>query len=107
MRRLDILTAGLILLLVAALLYTGLQWIGLETQAAQLWSSGLLMLAVVGWVAGYLGRVVTGKMTLQEQTKTYQAKALEEKLATMTPEELAELESELSDTLFSETLEVE
>ncbi len=95
MRRLDILGLGLLLLLVGGGVYGSLQVIGLDAQVAQTWASGLLLAGVVAWIGVYLSRVLTQRMTLQKQQTTYEMEILKQRLADMSPEELAAFQAEL------------
>ena len=104
MSRLNILTAGILLLVGGGGLYGGLRLAGLETQMAQSGISVLLMLATVGWAVFYVGRVVTGKMTFHSQRDTYRKEMIKQKLAAMTPEQLAALEMELAQEGLAEDL---
>ena len=45
--------------------------IGFEGPSAGIASATLLVLVVLGWTASYLLRVLTGKMTFNEQRKRY------------------------------------
>ncbi len=96
MSRLNILTAGILLLVGGGGLYGGLRLVGLEAQGAQSAISVLLMLATAGWAVFYAGRAMTGKMAFHSQRDTYRKEMIKQKLAAMTPEELAELEMELA-----------
>jgi hypothetical protein len=65
MRRRDILSIGLALLLGGGVLYGLLLWAGLDTGTAQQVSSAAFMLGCLGWTVSYLRRVLSGEMTLR------------------------------------------
>lgn len=95
MTRLTILKSSLALLLVAGVGYSGLSGVGLSQDKIQIGLSSLLMLGFAFWVIGYVKRVLSGQMALHEQQQRFEKAALQEKLQTMTPEELADLTREL------------
>lgn len=95
MRRIDVLAVGFGIFMVGGLLYAGLQVLGLDAQQAGIWSQLGLMLGLLGWLASYFLRVLTGGMTYNQQRDDYEAARLEQRLQQMTPEELAALSSDL------------
>jgi len=50
---------------------------------------------LVGWLATYLLRVVTGSMTLNQQLDDYEDAVLQQRLEELTPEQLAALQEDL------------
>ncbi|MFS8783433.1 DUF3007 family protein [Synechococcus sp. R6-6] len=95
MRRLDVLGIGLALLLGGGILYGLLLWAGLDTGAAQQISSVVLLLACLGWTFGYLKRVLRGEMTLKAQWASFETQQIQERLRSLSPEELQALQAEL------------
>jgi membrane protein implicated in regulation of membrane protease activity len=95
MRRIDALGIGLGVLITGGLVYTLLLGLGLDTQQAGIWSQGALVLGFVGWLATYFRRVVTQKMTYNQQLDAYEDAVLQKRLDAMSPEELAALQADL------------
>lgn len=96
MRRIDVLGIGLGAFLAGGVLYGGLRLLGLEAIQAGLWSQGIFVLVVIGWLATYLRRVFTGRMTYHQQLNAYQEAVLKQQLAKLSPAELAALEAEIA-----------
>ncbi|KAK4535552.1 hypothetical protein CDCA_CDCA05G1577 [Cyanidium caldarium] len=63
----------------------------LDDISAGLWTTGLLMVAVFGWVATYLFRVGTKSMTYAQQLRAYEDVVLQKRLSELNEEELAAL----------------
>jgi len=59
------------------------------------WSQAILATGLVGWVLTYLVRALTQTMTYNQQVKDYQEAVLQKRLEELTPEELAQLQSEI------------
>ena len=95
MRRIDIIGIGLGMFLAGGLVYLSLEFAGLDSQSAGIWSQFVLVGGVVGWLLTYLFRALTQKMTLNEQIKEYKDAVLQKQLEEMTPEELAKLQAEV------------
>ncbi len=95
MTRLVILKWSLGLLLAVGVSYWCLAWVGLSEDSLQIGLSSLLMLGFVSWVIGYVRRVLSGQMALHEQQHRFEKAALQERLQSLTPEELADLTREL------------
>jgi hypothetical protein len=95
MRRRDILSIGLALLLGGGVLYGLLLWAGLDTGTAQQVSSAAFMLGCLGWTVSYLRRVLSGEMTLKAQWASFERQQIEEKLRSFSPEEWQALQAEL------------
>jgi hypothetical protein len=89
------LAIGLALLLGGGILYGLLLWAGLDTGAAQQISSVVLLLACLGWTFGYLKRVLRGEMTLKAQWASFETQQIQERLRSLSPEELQALQAEL------------
>ena len=93
---------GVVVFGLGGLGYWGFGASGLEGSAAGITASSVLMLLVIGWIASYLLRVVTGKMTYMEQRRRYRAaydavtdEALQAKFDALPPEEQARLLAEV------------
>jgi hypothetical protein len=95
MRRRDILSIGLALLLGGGVLYGLLLWAGLDTGTAQQVSSAVFMLGCLGWTVSYLRRVLSGEMTLRAQWASFERQQIEEKLRSFSLEEWQALQAEL------------
>ena len=95
MRRIDALGISLAIFIAGGLIYLLLQVVGLDSQTAGIWSQAVLVGGLVGWLLTYLLRVVTRRMTYNQQLADYQAAVLQKRLEELSPEELAELQSEL------------
>ncbi|MEL6381228.1 MAG: DUF3007 family protein [Cyanobacteria bacterium J06626_18] len=95
MRRIDVLGIGLGVFLVGGGLYVGFRIAGFDGLSAGIWSQVLFVGGVLGWVATYLTRVVTQKMTYNQQLQDYEDAVLQKRLEEMTPEELAKLQAEV------------
>ncbi|NJM67172.1 MAG: DUF3007 family protein [Acaryochloris sp. RU_4_1] len=95
MRRIDAIAIGLGVFLGGGLIYVGLRVLGIEPQSAGLWSQVIFAAGLVGWVASYFLRVVTGNMTYNQQREEYENALLEKRLQEMTPEELETLQAQV------------
>lgn len=95
MRRIDIIGLGLGLFIAGGGIYLILQWIGLDSMNAGIWSQVLLIGGLIAWVLTYLFRVVTKNMTYNQQVQDYKDAVLQKRLEEMTPEELAKLQAEI------------
>nr|AUG32023.1 hypothetical protein PLO_006 [Paulinella longichromatophora] len=85
---------GLIIFILGALGYIGFRSIGLEHFWAGIAAQGVLVLIIVVWIASYLLRVMTGRMTFMEQRRRYRAsyagvtgEILQKRFETMSPSE--------------------
>jgi Protein of unknown function (DUF3007) len=95
MRKLDIILVGLGLVGLGGAAYFGLQQVGLGGLQAGVWSQAILFVGLLGWLLTYLLRVGGGKMTYHQQLKDYQDAVLQKRLEELTPEELAQLQTEV------------
>lgn len=95
MRRIDVLGIGFGLFVAGGVLYLLLQFVGLDTIDAGIWTQLVLVVGLVGWTATYLFRVVTRNMTYHQQLKDYEDAVLQRRLDEMSPEEWAQLQAEL------------
>lgn len=94
MRRIDAIGVALGFFLAGGLLYGLLLVLGLDSQTAGIWSQGVLVLGLLGWVLTYLFRVSNHQMTYNQQLKDYQDAVLQKRLEELTPEELAQLQAD-------------
>ncbi len=97
MRRIDVLAIGLGVFLAGGGLYVALRVAGVDALQAGVWSQGLFVLGLLGWLMTYLTRVATQKMTYFQQLEDYETAVLQKRLDEMTPDELAALQAELAD----------
>lgn len=97
MRRIDAIAIGFGVFIAGGLIYAGLRAFGIEPQSAGVWSQVAFAAGLVGWVASYFLRVVTGNMTYNQQRDDYEDAVLEKRLQEMTPEELAALQAQVDD----------
>ncbi|MBD2546472.1 DUF3007 family protein [Planktothricoides raciborskii] len=95
MRRIDVIGIGLGMFLAGGLVYLALEFAGLDSQSAGIWSQAVLVGGVVGWLLTYLFRALTQQMTLNQQIKEYKEAVLTKQLEEMSPEELAKLQAEI------------
>lgn len=95
MRRIDVIGIGIGLLASGGILYLILQFAGLDSINAGIWSQALLVGGLLGWLLTYAVRAVTQTMTYNQQLKDYEDAVLQKRLDEMTPEELAALQAEL------------
>ncbi|WP_287127832.1 DUF3007 family protein [Candidatus Cyanaurora vandensis] len=95
MRRLDILTYTLVLLVLGPLLYGVLQLVGLSALNAGLVVQALFVAGVILWLGSYVFRVFFRKMTYNQQMKDYKDAVLE-KRAEAYYQKLAETEQQES-----------
>lgn len=95
MRRIDAIAIGFGVFVAAGLVYGGLQLIGLDGINAGIWTQALLVIGLVGWSLSYLFRVGNKNMTYNQQLKDYEEAVMQKRLEEMSPEELAELQSEI------------
>ncbi|MFN3927687.1 MAG: DUF3007 family protein [Pseudanabaenaceae cyanobacterium] len=91
MRRIDVIAITLAFGLTGLVAYGGLVAVGLPTDKAEIWTPVLLLAGLLGWLATYATRVITGKMTYHTQLEQYKTAVLEKKLAEMSAEEIAQL----------------
>ena len=99
MRKLDVLTIGLVILLAGGGAYGVFQVVGWETEQAGIWASALLALLLLGWTFSYLRRFWTGTMSINQQGELYKTEVFKQQVEAMSPEELASFQAELdSDT---------
>jgi len=95
MRRIDAIGIALGVFLAGGFLYGLLRVLGVDSQTAGIWSQGILVLGLLGWVLTYLFRVSHQQMTYNQQLKDYQDAVLQKRLEELTPEELAQLQADI------------
>jgi len=71
MRKIDVIWLGLALVAIGFGLYAVLSATGLSQISAGIWSQGIFMLGLLAWVGTYLFRVITSRMTFNEQRRSY------------------------------------
>ncbi len=94
MRRIDVIGIGLAVLAAGGIVYLLFQLAGLDSVSAGIWSQALLVGGLVLWVLTYLFRVLTQKMTYNQQLKNYETAVLEKCWESLTPEEQAKFQAE-------------
>jgi hypothetical protein len=95
MRRIDVFGIGIAIFVAGGLVYLLLQFIGLDSVEAGIWSQAVLVAGLVGWLLTYLVRAVTQNMTYNQQVQDYKEAVLQKRLEELTPEELAQLQAEI------------
>jgi hypothetical protein len=95
MRRIDVIGIGIGIFTAGGVLYLILQWAGLDSVDAGIWSQAALVGGLIGWLLTYLFRAVTQNMTYNQQLQDYEDAVLQKRLEEMTPEELAKLQAEI------------
>ena len=95
MRKLDVLTIGLIVLLAGGGIYGLFQLLGWETERAGIWASAALAVLLVGWTLSYLRRYWTGTMAFNQQGELYKTEVFKQQIEAMSPEELAAFQAEV------------
>ena len=95
MRRIDVIGISLGFFVAGGLAYLVLQFAGLDSMNAGIWSQLFLVAGLIGWLVTYLFRALTQSMTYSEQLKEYKDAVLQKQLDALTPEELAKLQAEI------------
>lgn len=95
MRRIDVIAIGVGILAAGGLVYLGLQWAGLDSVSAGIWTQAALVGGLIGWLLTYAYRAVTQSMTYNQQLQDYQEAVLQKRLEELTPAELAKLQAEI------------
>ncbi|HBR76520.1 MAG TPA: DUF3007 domain-containing protein [Cyanobacteria bacterium UBA11149] len=103
MRRIDAIAIALGVFAAGGIIYIILQFVGLDSQNAGIWSQSLLVIGLLGWVLTYLFRVVTKNMTIHQQAKDYEDAVLQKRLEEMTPEEIERLQAEVEQEKLSQS----
>ena len=102
MRRIDAIALAIGVFAAGGIIYLLLQLAGLDSQQAGIWSQAVLVSSLVIWLLTYLLRVGTKNMTYNQQLKNYKDAVLQKRLEEMTPEELAQLQTEIDQEKQSE-----
>lgn len=95
MRRIDAIGIALGIFVAGGVTYLILQLAGLDGLSAGIWSQALLVSVTIAWSLTYLLRVVTKKMTYNQQLKDYEDAVLQKRLEELTPEQLEKLQAEI------------
>ncbi|QDZ39419.1 DUF3007 family protein [Euhalothece natronophila Z-M001] len=103
MRRIDAIALTLGVFIAGGVAYLLLQFFGLSSQNAGVWSQALLVAGLIGWVSTYLFRVFTQNMTYNKQLQDYEEAVLQKRLEQMTPEEIAKLQQEVEEEKAAES----
>lgn len=94
MRRIDAILIALGVFSLGGLAYVIFQLLGVDSAKAGVWSQGILVLGLIGWVLTYLFRVFTNDMTYHKQVKEYEDAFFAKQLEKMSPEEIEKLMGE-------------
>jgi Protein of unknown function (DUF3007) len=95
MRRIDAIAIVFGVFLVGGALYGVFKAIGFDETNAGIWSQVVFLLGLLGWVGTYLYRAATQKMSYVQQRKDYEDAVMQKRLDEMTPEALAQFQSEV------------
>lgn len=95
MRRIDVIGIGLGVFVAGGGLYLIFSLAGLDGISAGIWSQVIFTGGLLGWVSTYLTRVLSKKMTYNQQLQDYEDAVLQKRLDDMSDEELAQLQAEL------------
>jgi Protein of unknown function (DUF3007) len=95
MRKIDVLGIGVGVFAAGGLVYIVLQVAGLDNTDAGIWSQLLLVGGLIVWVATYITRAVSNKMTYNQQRQAYEEAYFQKRLEELTPEELAKIQAEI------------
>ncbi len=94
MRRLDLVLIALGLTGGGLGLYVLLTLLGVDSPWAGIGVQGVFTLVLLGWLSTYLWRVGSKRMTYHQQRRDYEEAVLQKRLEELTPEELAQLQSQ-------------
>ena len=95
MRRIDVFIIGIVVFAIGGAGYLGLQLAGLDDINAGIWSQLVLVAIILGWSSTYIFRVANKNMTYDQQRKEYEDAVLQQRYDNLTPEELAQLQTEI------------
>ena len=95
MRRIDVIAISLGIFAAGGVAYLLLQFAGLDSINAGIWSQVFLVGGLIGWLLTYLFRALTQNMTYSQQIKDYEEAVLQKRLEELTPEELAKIQAEI------------
>lgn len=96
MRRIDAIAITLGLFAVGGIAFVALRYFGVDLENAGVWSQVILITILIGWISTYAYRAITQTMTYNQQLDAYKKAVLEKRLAEMTPEEIAQLQTEVA-----------
>lgn len=105
MRRIDAIGIGIGVFAAGGLVYVVLQIAGLDTIQAGIWTQAVLVGGLICWLLTYLFRVGTKNMTYNQQLRDYEEAVLQKRLEAMTPEELAQLKTEIEQEAGAKTVD--
>ena len=95
MRRIDVIGISIGFFVAGGFVYLLLQFAGLDSMNAGIWSQLFLVAGLIGWLVTYLFRALTQNMTYSQQLQDYKEAVLQKRLDELTPEELAKLQAEI------------
>ena len=95
MRRIDVFIIGIVVFAIGGAGYLGLQLAGLDDINAGIWSQLILVAIILGWSSTYIFRVANKNMTYDQQRKEYEDAVLQQRYDNLTPEQLAQLQTEI------------
>ncbi|WP_373539274.1 DUF3007 family protein [Chamaesiphon sp.] len=95
MRRIDVISIGVVVFAIGGAGYLGLKSAGLDNISAGIWSQLLLVGIILAWSFSYVFRVATKNMTYAQQLKDYEEAVLQKRLDELTPAQLAQLQAEI------------
>lgn len=95
MRKIDVLGIGVGVFVAGGLIYVVLQVAGLDSIDAGIWSQLLLVGGLIGWVATYITRAASNKMTYKQQREEYEDAYFKKRLDELPPEEIERIQAEI------------
>ncbi len=95
MRRVDVIGIGIGLLAAGGLVFVVFRLMGADPTNAGIWTQALLVAGLIGWLATYVLRAVSGNLTYHQQRREYDDAVLQKRLDELTPDELAQLQAEI------------
>jgi hypothetical protein len=95
MSRLDAIGISIGVFALGGVGYLALQWAGVDSMDAGVWSQLILIAVVLVWTFSYVFRVGTKQMTYSQQRKEYEDAVFKQQLDKLSPAELEQLQSEI------------
>ncbi|NEQ95331.1 MAG: DUF3007 family protein [Cyanothece sp. SIO2G6] len=95
MRRIDIISIGLGVLIAGGALFIVFRFLGFDSVNAGIWSQAIFVVLLMVWVLSYVFRAATGTMTYNQQLDNYEDAVLQKRLDELSPEELKILQAKL------------
>jgi hypothetical protein len=95
MSRLDAIGISIGVFALGGIGYLALQWAGVDSMDAGVWSQLILIAVVLVWTFSYVFRVGTKQMTYSQQRKEYEDAVFKQQLDKLSPAELEQLQSEI------------